>query len=234
DIAIGIQSTDFFAQYDPVMGAILARTDQPPPVPSGDAIAVNGASFRAAQGLAPGSFAVVFGNFGQPPDGVLVAGTAARIVSATATQVNVVVPPFTPPGNASISVRAGGQEVAAGQAAITLAGPGLFVMTADPWQPGAIENQDSSLNSASNPAAVGSIISIYATGAGSPDGSGNAPVSVFFGDYPAEVLASVPLAQYPGLWQINARVPALPIMGRIPVFAIAGHLASNAATMTVR
>ncbi|HLK65781.1 MAG TPA: hypothetical protein VKU19_20220 [Bryobacteraceae bacterium] len=234
DIAIGIRSTDFFARYDPVMGAILARTDQAPAAPSGDAIAVNGASFRAEQGLAPGSYAAVFGSFGQVPDGVLVAGIAAQIVFATATQVNLVVPASAAVGTASISVRAGGREMAAGQAAITDAGPGLFVLTADPWQPGAVENQDSSINSASNPAAVGSIVSIYATGAGPLDGSGNAPVSVFFGDEPAEVVASVPLSAYPGLWQINARVPALPLMGQIPVFAIAGGLASNAATVAVR
>lgn len=43
------------------------------------------------------------------------------------------------------------------------------MLTADPWQPGAVENQDPSVNSASNPAAVGTIVSIYATGAGPLD-----------------------------------------------------------------
>lgn len=234
DITIGIRSADFFARYDPVMGAILARTDYVPAAASGDAIAVNGASFRADQALAPGSYAAVFGTFGQAPDAVLVAGKTAQIVFATATQVNIVVPASTPLGNANISVRADGREVAVGLAAITSASPGLFVLAPDPWQPGAVENQDSSVNSASNAAAVGSIVSIYATGAGPVDGSGNAPVSVFFGDYPAEVVASVPLTAYPGLWQINAQVPALPMMGQIPVFVIAGGLASNAATLAVR
>ena len=46
------------------------------------------------------------------------------------------------------------------------------------------------------------------------NGSGNAPVSVFFGDQPAEVVASVPLAADPGLWQINVRVLALRCWGR--------------------
>ena len=78
------------------MGAILARTDYVPAASSGDAIAVNGASFRADQGLAPGSYAAVFGTFGQAPDGVLVAGKTAQIVFATATQVNIVVPASTP------------------------------------------------------------------------------------------------------------------------------------------
>ena len=234
DIAIGIRSTDFFARYDPVMGAILARTDQVAAAPSGDAIAVNGASFRADEGLVPGSYAAVFGTFGQVPDNVLVSGIAAQLVSATATQVNIVVPASTPVGNANISVRANAREVAAGQATISSAAPGLFVLTADPWQPGAVENEDSSVNNASNPAVVGSIVSIYATGAGPVDGSGKTPVSVFFGDYPAEVVASVPLTAYPGLWQINARVPALPLTGQIPVFAIAGGLASNSVTLAVR
>ena len=63
------------------------------------------------------------------------------------------------------------------------------------------------MNGSSNPAAAGSVVQIYATGAGSLDSSGNVPVSVYLGDLPAQGLASVPLSQYPGLWQINAIVP---------------------------
>ena len=89
DIAIGIWSTDFFARYDPEMGAILARTDHAPAAPAGDAIAVNGASLRAEQGLAPGS--KFPGVTMRPVLARVVAGIAARIVFATATQVNLAV-----------------------------------------------------------------------------------------------------------------------------------------------
>jgi len=233
DIAIGLRSTDFFARHDPVMAAILARTDAAPPPPSGSAIAVNGASFRADEGLAPGSFASVFGSYSQVPDQVLVAGIPGQIVAATASQVNFLVPARAPLGPAAVSVRANGSELASGQATLTSSGPGIFVLRPDPSQPGAVENQDASVNTSSSPAAAGSIVEIYATGNGPVDASGNAPVSVFFGDLPAAVLASLPLTQYPGLWQINVRVPA-GITGEVPLFVVAQNLASNAVTLSVR
>ncbi|MGO9256561.1 MAG: hypothetical protein ACLQU1_09705 [Bryobacteraceae bacterium] len=233
DLAISVRSTDFFARYDPVMGAILARTGSVPPVPSGAAIAVNGASFRSDQGLAPGSLAAVFGSYAQVPDQVLVAGIPSQVVAATTSQVNLQVPATAPLGTVDISVRANGSEPASGQATITSAGPGIFVLAADPSQPGAVENQDYSINSSSNPATAGSVVLVYATGNGPVDSSGNAPVSAFFGDIPAEVLASEPLTQYPGLWQINVRVPD-GITGATPLFVIAQNLASNAVTLSVR
>jgi len=233
DIAIGVRSTDYFARYDPVMGAILARTEDPPPAPSGSALVVNGASFRSDHGLAPGSFGSVFGSYSQAPDQVLVGGIAGAVVAATATQVNFIVPASAPLGNATISVRAAGTELASGLATLTAAGPGIFVLGPDPSQPGAVENADYSVNAGANPAAAGSVVSVYATGHGLVDSSGNAPVSVFFGDLPAQVVASVPLTQYPGLWQINAQVPP-GITGQWPLFVIAQNLASNAVTVAVR
>jgi uncharacterized protein (TIGR03437 family) len=104
--------------------------------------------------------------------------------------------------------------------------PGIFILQpADPQQPGAIEDEDSSVNDASHPAPPGSVIQIYATGYGGP-----LPVHCFFGDIPAEVLYSG-LAG-PGLWQINARVPA-GLSGRTTVFLVAAGLASNAVTVVV-
>jgi uncharacterized protein (TIGR03437 family) len=232
DIPIQIESADYFARYDPVMGAILARTDNPPPAPSGSAIVVNGASFRFDHGLSPGSFASAFGNFAQVPDQVLLGGMAAQVITATTSQVNFVVPAGIPLGSVAVSVRAAGTELATGQATITAAGPGVFVLGQDPSQPGAVENQDYSVNGGSNPAAAGSIVMVYATGNGPADSSGNVPVSVFIGGLPAEVVASVSLAQYPGLWQINARVPQ-GLTGQVPLFLVTQNLASNAVTVAV-
>ena len=139
---ISMRSTGFFSRNDPVMAAILAREDVVPPVSSGSAIAVNGASFHSDQGIAPGSLAAVFGNYSQVPDEVLVTGMATRIVTAGLSQVNFVVPAAVVPGTAAISVRAAGSELASGMASITAAGPGIFVRGLDPSQPGAVENQD--------------------------------------------------------------------------------------------
>ena len=233
DIFIAMRSTDFFARHDPVMAAILAREDVVPAASSGSAIAVNGASFQSDQGIAPGSLAAVFGSYSQVPDQVLVAGQGVQVVSASLSQVNFVVPAGATAGTATISVRSMGSELASGAATITAAGPGIFVMGTDPSRPGAIENQDGSVNGSSNPAKAGSVVQIYATGAGQADTSGSAPVSVYFGDIPAQVQASVMLAQYPGLWQINAVVPA-GIAGQVPLHIGAQNVASNGVTLYVQ
>jgi uncharacterized protein (TIGR03437 family) len=236
DIRIGTRSADFFARHDPVIAAILARTDQPPSAPSGSAILVNGASRRMDQGIAPESYAAVLGDFSDVPDEVTVGGAAAQVLKATTSEADILVPPSMQPGSAAISVRVHGAELASGQATITAAGPGLFVAAADSAQPGAVNNEDGSPNTSANPAATGSVIAIYATGGGPADASGSIPVSVFFAAQPAEVVASVPVSDYPGLWQINARVPlgATGLTGRVPVFVVAQSLASNAVTVAIR
>jgi uncharacterized protein (TIGR03437 family) len=159
----------------------------------------------------------------------------ATIVSAAATQVNFLVPTTTAPGVTAISVRAAGVELASGQFTVSLAGPGIFVLdSTDPQQPGAIENQDFSVNSSSNRAMVGSVVQIFGTGYGPLDSTGGAAVQVFFGDLPAQVLFSGPAPALPGLWQINAVVPAGTPSGQSPLFLIAGNLATNGVTMWVQ
>jgi uncharacterized protein (TIGR03437 family) len=175
----------------------------------------------------------VFGSYSQVPDQVLVSGQPAQVVSASLSQVNFVVPAGATAGTATISVRSMGSELASGVATITAAGPGIFVIGADPSQPGAIENQDGSVNGSSNPAKAGSVVQIFATGAGQLDSSGNAPVSVYLGDIPAQVQASVMLTQYPGLWQINAVVPA-GIIGQVPLHIGAQNVASNGVTLYIQ
>jgi uncharacterized protein (TIGR03437 family) len=166
---------------------------------------------------------------GQPvPDQVLAAGVAAQIVAANATQVNFIVPDSVAPGPVTVSVLATGQELAAGEATLTATGPGIFVaQPGDPSQPGAVENQDYSLNGSSNPAATGSVVQIYATGYG----PGSSQVQVFFADTPAQVMYSGVVG--PGLWQINAQVPD-GASGQVPVSIIAGNIASNAVTVWVQ
>ena len=231
DIAVPLNSTDYFARHDPMLAAALARFPGAPPAPTGSAIAVNGASFRVEHGLAPGSFASVFGAFPPGVDQVLVNGQNGKVVAASTSQVNFVVPPSATPGPAAISVRSAGSEVAGGQATITPTGPGIFVLQpADPTQPGAVLNQDSTVNSSSNPAAAGSILQIFATGYGPLDSSQQAPVQVYLGYQPANVLYSAPSAQYPGLWQINAQLPG-GLSGQLPLYIIAGNIASNGVTV---
>jgi uncharacterized protein (TIGR03437 family) len=190
---------------------------------------VNGASFRVDQGIAPGSFASAFGSFSQTPDQVMVNGVAGQVVGGSTSQVNFIVPASISPGAATISVRAGGMELANGQATVSAVGPGIFVIEGtNPSQPGAVENQDYSVNSNSNPAAQESVVQIYATGYGQLSGS----PQIFFADTPAQIQFSGGIAQYPGLWQINAVAPST-VSGQVPIFIIAGNLTSNAVTISI-
>jgi hypothetical protein len=112
-------------------------------------------------------------------------------------------------------------------------GPAIFVLQpGDPAQP-AVLNQDSSVNSSSNPAAVGSILQIFATGYGPLDASQGPPVQAYLGGMPAGVIHSAPSAQYAGLWQINAQLPS-GLSGQISLYLIAGPIASNGVTVWVQ
>jgi uncharacterized protein (TIGR03437 family) len=227
DIAVPVSSTDFFARFDPVLAAILARWTGAPPPPSGGVTTVNAASLRAEQGLSPGSLAAALGNFPDNVDAVTVNGQAGQVVSASASRVDFVVPASATPGPAVISVQANGSEVATGQVTITAAGPGIFVsQPADPAQPGAALNEDSSSNGPSSPAASGSIVQIQVTGY-------NSTAQAFIGGVPAELTSSGPDVELPGRWRVNIRVPD-GVQGQVPVFVIAGGVASNGVTLWVR
>ena len=233
DIRVSLRSTDYFARHDPVLAALLARFQGAPAAPSGAAIAVNGATFRADQGLAPGSLASVFGSFPPGVNGVQVNGQAAQVSAAATSQVNFIVPAAANLGVANISVLSGSSVVAQGQATLTPTSPGIFaVQPADPAQPGSVLNQDSTLNGSNSPAAPGSVLQIFATGYGTLDPSGQAPVQVFLGEMPAPVMFSGPAPQLPGLWQINAQVPG-GLSGQVPLYLVAGNIASNGVTVWV-
>jgi uncharacterized protein (TIGR03437 family) len=226
DIPINIRSTDYFARFDPVMAAILARSPGPPPAPGGSVITVNGASYRTDQGVSAGSLAAAFGQFSVVPDGVTVSAVVAQVISASASQVNFIVPPDAAPGVQTVTVTAAGQAVAAGSLSISAAGPGVFVLQpTNPQQPGAIENQDYSVNGSSNPTSAGSVIQIFATGY-----AASSPIQVLIGDAPAQIFYSGSVG--PGLWQINAVIP-VGATGLYPVYIVANGVASNAATVAV-
>ena len=74
DLPVSIRSTDYFARFDSVMATILAGGGVALAAPSGDVIAVNGASLSPHQAVAPGSFATTFGSFPGVPDEVQVDG----------------------------------------------------------------------------------------------------------------------------------------------------------------
>lgn len=235
DISAPVRSTDYFARHDPMVAAVLARAGTPPAAPAGDVIVVNAASFRPETGVAPGSFAAAFGTFPAGSINVLVNGEAAQVIASTSAQVVFLVPADAATGSAQVQIQQNGSTVSTGAFAVTLAGPGLFVMAPVSAQPGAILNQDGSLNSSSAPAAKGSILVIYATGYGLLNGAGQAAASVWVANIPAQVLYSGPVAGIPGLWQINAQLPLDGTVARqVPVFVSASGLVSNGVTAWVQ
>ena len=107
-------------------------------------------------------------------------------------------------------------------------------------------NADGSANTPANPAAVGTIASLFFTGQGPVDQSeddGDAPnagatisatlpASATIGGVSAEVRFAGLAPLYPGLAQINLQIPPL-ASGTYPVVVKIGGVASNAPRLTV-
>ena len=109
-------------------------------------------------------------------------------------------------------------------------------------------NEDGSLNGADHPAPVGSIVSLYLTGAGvtNPPADDGAPpglplprvalpVTVQVGGVRADVLYAGSVFGFPGLVQVNIRVPAVAASDAAPVqVAVGGYSRNQAVTMAIQ
>lgn len=126
----------------------------------------------------------------------------AQILSIDSGTIVLVVPSQIA-GSTNVEIQSLNNNTQVGQIAAVAAAatPGLF--TNGSGQATAV-NEDGTLNSATNPAARGSILVLYGTGQGVSD----LPVSVTVGGYATNVLYSGSVAAYPGLWQLNVQMPA--------------------------
>ena len=230
--------------------------------PPGPITVVNAASFRALTAVAPGALVSAFGNSAGTTAAdarsiplprqlqdvqVALNGVAAPLVAVRPRQINFQVPRATPAGKASVRVTLAGRELAAGTVAVAAADPGLFVLEPQSWsKPGAVLNEDFRVNSESVQARRGDIVQIFGTGAGAfdpPVEDGAAPQAVaqttlrprvFAGAEEADVLFSGASPEFPGLWQVNARMPTkATILGQIPLFVVLGGAPSNSVTIWV-
>jgi uncharacterized protein (TIGR03437 family) len=134
---------------------------QPPPPPPRRAPSVagvaNGATLLAGL-LVPGSIAVIRGaDFADDNVSVTLDGFPARVLSSSATAIRILVP-VEVAGRASaiLIVTAGGVASPPSVETLAAASPGIF--------PGAVLNQDYSVNDAGNPALVGTVLQVFATG----------------------------------------------------------------------
>jgi uncharacterized protein (TIGR03437 family) len=216
---------------------------------------VVGSGSEITGSLAPGELISIFGTaLGGPPQSnstqVMIGGTAAPLIYASPNQVNAIVPfEAGSTGTATVQVIAAG--VQSGTWAIPLAPsePSVFTISASGVGPGAIVNQDGSINAPSNPAARGTFIQIYATGGGQtspPSSTGTVatgaagltlPVTVSIGGVNAQVLyAGNAPGEFEGVVQINAIVaqsatpgPALPV-----IVTIGGAASQTGVTVAVQ
>jgi uncharacterized protein (TIGR03437 family) len=152
---------------------------------------------------------------------VSVNGIAAPIVYTSSTQVAVIVPYSISGDTAEIVVKNRSDELAPVSVPIARSTPGLFTRDGSGGGQLAAINQNNSINSAANPAHVGEIISLYATGEGQTNPPGVdgkpatlpypkpvLPVSVRIGGQAAQVqyVGGAP-GQVAGVLQVNVRIP---------------------------
>lgn len=195
---------------------------------------LNGASFLGDSGVSPGMVAALFGaNLADtaafaPPGTlptvlrntqVLVNSVAAPLFYVSPTQINFQVPLGLSGSEAQVVVASNGILGPAITVSLAPEAPGIF--TISETGKGAVLNEDFTLNSAENPARVGSVIQIFATGLGTvspqvPPGQPT-PVSplsetvttpvVLIGGIPADVTYSGLAPGTIGVNQIDARIP---------------------------
>jgi hypothetical protein len=97
-------------------------------------------------------------------------GTPAPLLYGAPSQINAIVPfGLSTTTTTQVEVFSQGQAIARLPLSVVTAVPAIFTLDSSGVGPGAILNQDSSVNSPSNPAEKGSVVSVFATGAGQTD-----------------------------------------------------------------
>jgi uncharacterized protein (TIGR03437 family) len=218
------------------------------PVAPGEIITLVGSAIGPASAQAPvgSASSTILGG-----TSVLFDGAPAPLLYAGPNQINAVVP-YAVTGKAATQLRiqSQGQSLSALSVPVALAVPGIFSLDSTGVGPGAVLNQDMTVNSPTNPAAKGSVIAIYGTGAGQTDPSGvdgqvaggtlSHPlqaVSVQIGGVNANVeYAGAAPGLISGALQVNAVVPeGAPSGPSVPVVFVVGTASSQAGlTIAIR
>lgn len=210
----------------------LTAPSVPPPALNTAPTLANAASFAAGP-VAPDEIATLFGGpFDPTGTQVTVNGQSALVFYTSATQINFLVPAAVGTSTtAEIAISSDGQPAGSVTATVVGSSPALFTTASGAGQAVA-QNQDGTENSNANPAARGSIVTLWATG----QGAATLPTSISIGGYDADLLYAGPAPGFLGLMQINARVPSgfLP-PGVLPVVLTVGGAASQAGvTLTIQ
>jgi len=238
---------------------------------------VNGASYQA-NALSPGEVITLFASDAQHPIGpstpvgltldstgkvattlggvqVLINGFACPMIYVSSTQVSAVVPyEIAPLVTASVILKYLGQSSNGVTVNIATTSPGIFTLNSSGTGPGAILNQNQSVNSPSNPDSRGNTVTIYMTGEGQTTPAGvtgkvttvaSAPpltpapllaIGVTIGGAPANyVFAGEAPGIVSGVLQLNVVIPATVSAGDLPlVVSIGGVPSQTGVTISVK
>jgi uncharacterized protein (TIGR03437 family) len=210
--------------------------------------AVTNAASNLAGPVAPGELVVLYGNGLGGVQKVLFNGVAGPLLYATPGQVGAVAPYAVAGGSQQVVVESAGAASAPVAVAVAPTAPGVFTADRSGRGQAAAVNQDGTGNDTANPAAAGSVLSLYATGEGQTlpagvDGKPAAPpvpqpvaaVTVTIGGAAAEVrYAGGAPGLIAGVMQVNVVVPA-GVSGTAPVVLAVGGVASqDGVTVSVR
>jgi uncharacterized protein (TIGR03437 family) len=209
---------------------------------------VNAASYAAGP-VAPGEILAMFGQnlgpaavtTGSPSlelAGIQVTfnGIPAPLVYVSSGQLGAVAPfEIASAQQATVQVTWDNQTSTTETVPVAASAPGIFTLNASGSGPGAILNQDYSVNSPTQPAAPGSIIMLYATGGGvlQSDGLLAAPATASIGGQAAKVLyAGAAPDEITGMVQVNIQLP-MGVIGNVPVIITVGGVSSQATATVV-
>lgn len=220
----------------------------------------NAASYSAFPGVSPGQLVTIFGGNLGPPFGVVakpdprtgrlptsLGGTVvtfdnfqAPLLFVSDSQINLLVPyELTGRAITNVAVRFAFWTSLPARVRVLRVNPGIF--TQDYTNQAVALNQDGSLNSIWNPAGIGSLVTIYATGLGlvtpRPETGWPAPTrppstidpfDLFIGGVRASILFAGLVPGQVGLYQIVATVPSVRVPANItPVLINAQSLTSQ-------
>jgi uncharacterized protein (TIGR03437 family) len=226
----------------------------------------NGASLTNT-GLSPGLIFTLFGNGLGPDTGqtlqldgngnvasnlsgiqVMVNGTAAPLLYVGQSQINAVAPyEIAGSSSATIQVLNNGIQSSTTNTSVVAAAPAIFSLGNGQ---GAILNQDGTVNGPSNPAAKGSVVSIYGTGEGQTNPPGvdgaianeslaglprpAAPFSLTIGGQTTQyTYAGTAPQSFAGFFQVNAVIPNV-ASGAQPVVLKVGNATSQPLNVAIQ
>jgi uncharacterized protein (TIGR03437 family) len=264
---------DFNYQATPAFGALVTALQTATPAPVLKTTEVVNAAGYEGGAVAPGELVTIFaagygfgpaalvteqsdanGNFSTSLGGVQVLfdGTPAPMVYAVAGQVSAIVP-FAVGGKSQTAVQyrynGGSGAVSSNTINMPVAAtvPAIFALNASGTGPGAILNQDFSVNGATNPAAAGSVIQMFGTGGGAVAGGATdgAPAPMAQSPLATQPTATIGGVNAPvqyagsapglvnGVIQVNLTVPSGVPAGPQPVVIAFGAAKSQAGITVV-